>query len=67
MNAYLVAPAAANVGPAVDYFVNRLPAVKLSEREDYYVMEATNSLASAAAKGNQKAKDALEKFATASK
>jgi ankyrin repeat protein len=53
----LCIPAKANIEPAVDYFVTGLPNI-----EPYIVMDATNALASAAAKGNLKAQKALEKF-----
>jgi hypothetical protein len=65
MNTFLYAPAAANVEPAVDYFVSWLSSVKPYEGEGGLVMEATNVLASAAAKGNQKAQAAFEKFIAA--
>lgn len=65
MNTFLYAPAAANIEPAVDYFVKWLTTVKPYELEGGLVMEATNALASAAAKGNQKAQAALEKFTAA--
>ncbi len=57
----LCIPAKANIEPAVDYFVTELPNI-----EPYIVMDATNALASAAAKGNLKAQKALEKFAALS-
>jgi ankyrin repeat protein len=61
-NSYLCRPAAANIEPAVDYFVDWLQTVK-SEDRGGLMMEATNALASASAKGNLKAQTALEKFA----
>lgn len=54
--------ASANVSPAVDYFVDVLLNPTNAAHGRYGV--AQRSLESAAGKGNQKAKDALEKFAS---
>ncbi len=62
----LCIPAKADVGPAVDHFVTWLATIQPWERNGGLIIEATNALASAAARGNQKAKDALQKFAVAS-
>jgi hypothetical protein len=63
-NFALCLPAKANVEPAVDYFVMWLPNIKAFDGSGGMVLSATNALAEAAAKGNQKARDALEKFIT---
>jgi len=63
MNYLLAAPAEANVGPAVDYFIAWMNSDQPFQNGVGDVMTATNAVASAAAKGNLKAKEALEKFA----
>ena len=59
----LVAPAKANVQPAVDYFASVLLNPENANRGRYGF--ARDALQGAAAKGNQKAKDTLDKFAAA--
>jgi hypothetical protein len=61
-NFSLCLPAEVNVEPAVDYFVAWLNSDKPYKTGVGEVMGVTNALASAAAKGNQKAQEALEKF-----
>ena len=61
----LCKPIAANVEPAVDYSAKWLVSLRGSARDGGVVMDTTNALASAAAKGNQTAKEALEKFLAA--
>jgi ankyrin repeat protein len=58
----LCIPAKANVEPAVDFFATWLSGLQPYECGDGMVMDATNALASAIAKGNKKAQAALEKF-----
>jgi ankyrin repeat protein len=58
----LAKPVAANVAPAVDESVKWLQKIHSSDRDGGMVMDITNALASAAAKGNQTAKEALDKF-----
>src|SRR5262249_51188870 len=58
----MVRPIEANFEPAVDYAANWLLTLKPSEFSGGVALSTTNALAKAAAKGNQKAKDALEKF-----
>ena len=55
----------AGVDPAVDYVAAWLSHLKPDESLGM-VMSTTNALAGAAAKGNHKAQDALEKLAAAS-
>jgi hypothetical protein len=62
----LCVPAKANVEPAVDFFATWLSGLQPYERGGGMVMDATNALASAIAKGNKKAQAALEKFAALS-
>jgi len=52
----------ANVAPAVEETAKWLLTLRDDARDGGLVMDTTNALASAAAKGNQTAKDALEKF-----
>ena len=59
----LCKPIEANFPPAVDESAKWLLSLRGMDREGGVVMETTNALASAAAKGNQTAKEALEKFA----
>jgi len=65
-NFSLCLPAEANVEPAVDYFVAWLNSDKPYQTGVGEVMDVTNALTSAAAKGNKKAQAALEKFASLS-
>jgi len=55
-------PIAANVESAVDFSAKYLLTLRGTARDGGAVMDMTNALATAAAKGNQTAKDALEKF-----
>ena len=64
-NLALVAPAKANVQPVVDYFADVLLNPANANRGVYGA--AREGLEGAAAKGNEKAKDALEKYAAAEK
>ena len=64
MNYLLIEPAKANVEPAVDYFIKWMDREKAFQNGDANMRTATNAVGSAAAKGNQKAKDALEKYET---
>src|SRR6185312_14618827 len=58
----LVKPVEANVQPAVDASAKWLLSLKGMERESGIADSITNALASAAAKGNETAKDTLQKF-----
>lgn len=55
-------PIEANFEPAVDYAVNWLSTLNPSQFSGGVALATTNALAKAAEKGNQKAKDALQKF-----
>jgi ankyrin repeat protein len=54
--------AEANCEPAIDYTANLVSVQNPREFSGGLALEATNALAKAAEKGNQKAKDALQKF-----
>lgn len=58
----LCIPAKANIGPAVDYFVEWLANLEPRQRHGGIILDVTNALASASAQGNQKAQSALQKF-----
>jgi hypothetical protein len=62
-NFALCMPAEANVAPAVDYVSNWLLNMNPFQRNGGMMVSATNALGKAAAKGNEKAKETLEKFA----
>lgn len=55
-------PTEANFAPAVEESAKWLLSLRGADREGVNIMETTNALAKAADKGNQTAKDALEKF-----
>ena len=59
----LCLPAKANMEPAVDYVATWLGKITPWERNNGVMISATNALADAAAKGNKKAQEALEKLA----
>ena len=61
-NSWLLRPAAANIGPAVDYYVDWLKQAKPEDRGGLILM-VTNALGEAATKGNQKAQTAVEQYA----
>jgi hypothetical protein len=58
----LYVPAMKNVRPAVDFYAGWLVDFNPSERGGGMLLDVTNALASAAAKGNKDAQEAIDKF-----